>query len=355
MKMTRPGGTAATAGRGRGRSRGVTVAAVAVLIGASGSLGIGSAATAAAAVTVAADGSGDYTKIQEAIDAAPPAEALTITVKSGTYYEKVTVPASKGPITLVGTSAPSSTVIEYDAAHGSEKPGGGTWGTSGSASVTVESDDFTAKNITIVNTFDEEKNSSISDRQAVALLAKGDRTYFENVRFLGNQDTLYLNGGRAYLHGCYVEGDVDFIFGKSTAVFDGCTIHSLARSSGTVTAASTPGSSQQGFLFVRSTLEGEAAAGTVRLGRPWHPGGDKSVKPQVLFRDSKLGAHIASDPWTDMSGFSWKDARFAEFNNSGEGSGTAGPDRPHLTAAKAAGMTVETYLGDWSPIPRAGK
>ena len=75
-----------------------------------------------------------------------------------------------------------------------------------------------------------------------------DRVAFENVRFLGNQDTLYLDSpsattpGRVYVHDSYVEGDVDFIFGRATAVLDAATINALPRASepsGYVLAPST--------------------------------------------------------------------------------------------------------------------
>ena len=53
-----------------------------------------------------------------------------------------------------------------------------------------------------------------------------------------------------------------------------------------------------------------------------------------------------------MSGFSWKDARFAEYRNTGPGAGT-GADRPQLTAAQAATYTAPRYLAGsdgWNPV-----
>ena len=75
-------------------------------------------------------------------------------------------------------------------------------------------------------------------------MTQGDRLIFENVRVLGNQDTLYFRTPnvttveRVYMKGCYVEGDTDFIFGRGTAVLDGCTIQSLtSRTAGGVVIA----------------------------------------------------------------------------------------------------------------------
>lgn len=50
-----------------------------------------------------------------------------------------------------------------------------------------------------------------------------------------------------------------------------------------------------------------------------------------------------------MSGFSWKDDRFAEYKNTGAGAGTASSDRPQLTDAQAAYQEVADWLGDWTP------
>ena len=60
----------------------------------------------------------------------------------------------------------------------------------------------------------------------MACFVSGDRAYFKNCRFLGNQDTLYTYGkdSRQFYDHCYIEGTVDFIFGWSTALFKDCTI-----------------------------------------------------------------------------------------------------------------------------------
>lgn len=50
-----------------------------------------------------------------------------------------------------------------------------------------------------------------------------------------------------------------------------------------------------------------------------------------------------------MSGFSWRDDRFAEYRNTGAGSGAASSDRPQLTDAQATGQEVADWLGDWTP------
>ncbi|GAA4722952.1 pectinesterase family protein [Phytohabitans rumicis] len=316
-------------------------------------------------VTVAADGSGDFTTVQAAVDAVPAGNASTFTIKikPGVYHGQVIVPATKPYVFFRGQGAdPTQVVIVDDRANGTPKPDGGTWGTSGSASVTIDGHDFQARNLTFANSFDEAAHPEISGKQAVAVLTRADRLVFDNVRFLGNQDTLYVNSpdaatpARVYLRKCYVEGDVDFIFGRATAVFDRCRIHSLDRGSttnnGYVTAASTSIANPYGLLFTHCTFTGDAPAGTVYLGRPWHPSQDPNAIAQTLIRESTLGAHvIAAAPWTDFGTWSWRDARYAEYRNRGAGA-VPSADRPQLTAAEAATLTPRTYLSGvdgWHP------
>jgi pectin methylesterase-like acyl-CoA thioesterase len=99
----------------------------------------------------------------------------------------------------------------------------------------------------------------------------------------------------------------------------------------------------------RSTVNGDVPAASFFLGRNWHPSGDTTVDPQATVRNSTLSAAIKSTPWSDMDGFSWKDDRFAEYQNSGAGAGAASSERPQLTDAQAGGQEVAGWLGDWTP------
>jgi pectin methylesterase-like acyl-CoA thioesterase len=317
-------------------------------------------------LVVAQDGSGDHATVQAAVDAVPVGNTsrVTVRIKPGTYRELVTVPATKPYVTFVGTTGRATdVVITYDNASGTPKPdGSGTYGTTGSSSVFIDGNDFVAKHLTFANSFDEAAHE-YSAEQAVAVTTRGDRLVFDNVRFLGNQDTLQPSSpnaatvSRAYYRNCYIEGDVDFIFGRGTAVFDRCEIRSLNRGSATnngyVTAASTNITNPYGYLFTRCRLtaaEGTAAQ-SVHLGRPWHPSGALDAIAQVLYRDTVMGPHIKDAPWTDMAGFSWREARFAEYRNKGPGA-TVTADRPQLPPESAPDHTARRYLagGDgWDP------
>lgn len=298
----------------------------------------------------------DFDTVQAAIDAAPP--GTTITIGKGVYREVIRVPRTKPDLLLKGSTGNArDVVIDYDNANGTKKPDGTTYGTTGSATATIEADGFVARDLTFSNSFDRAAHPEITGTQAVAVKATGDRQYYDRVRFLGHQDTLYADTravgtkARQYYRGGEIVGDVDFIFGRATAVFDQVTITALNRDrdpNGYITAASTRRDNPHGFLIMNSTIVSDAPAGTFYLGRPWHPGGDPDAIASVVIRDTKLPAAVKTAPWTDMSGFSWRDARFAEFRNSGAGA-TAGVDRPLLTAEQAAQHTLRAYLGDWNP------
>ncbi|CAM5713524.1 pectinesterase family protein [Streptomyces purpurascens] len=300
-----------------------------------------------------------YPTVQSAVDAVPDGNdtPVTIAVAPGTYREKVYIPASKPHLALRGTGRDrSDTVIVFDtpAEYG---------GSTGSATVRIAANDVTARNLTFSNDFDEAAHE-LKGEQALAMKTTGDRIVFEDTAFLGNQDTLMTDSpklttlSRVYVRDSYIEGDVDFVYGRATTVIERSVIRALSRGSDTnngyITAASTWKGNPYGFLITKSKIVSDAPAGTFHLGRPWHPGGEPDAIAQVLIRDTQLPAAVKSSPWTDMSGFSWKDARFTEYRNHGPGAGVTA-DRPQMSDAAARTHTVAHYLegtDDWAPYAR---
>ncbi|MDQ0960854.1 pectate lyase [Streptomyces sp. B4I13] len=341
-----------------------TVASTASAKGSTGSTGSKGSTTKAAAaattLTVAKDGSGQYTTVQAAVNAVPAnnPSRVVIAVRPGTYRELVKVPSNKPHVTIQGTGGSrKDTTIVYNNASGTPKPGGGTYGTGGSATVAVEADDFQARNLTISNDFDEGAHQDIAG-QAVALRTAADKVFLDGVIVTGDQDTLLVDTaskdklGRVYMTNSYVVGNVDFIFGRATAVIDKSVITLKKRFNGTsagyVTAPSTV-AGRKGILIANTTIGGDVSDRSFYLGRPWHAGGDASLDPQTTIRNSTLSAAIRTAPWTDMSGFHWKDDRFAEYQNKGAGAGAASSERPHLSDAQAAGQEVADWLAGWTP------
>ncbi|MEU6431844.1 pectinesterase family protein [Microbispora sp. NPDC046973] len=294
-----------------------------------------------ATATVAADGTGRYRTVQAAVDAVPAnnGSRVVITIKPGTYREIVTIPADKPYITLqgLGSSARDVVIVNNHSA--------GTYGTFNSATAFVNGHDAALTNLTVSN--DYEENGSTTGQQAVALNLNADRAVLSNVRLLGDQDTFLVNASaRAYMTGSYVEGTVDFIFGDGTIVINDCDIYEKRSTGGPITAARTDAGKTYGFLIYRSRISG-ATADTTQLGRPWGP------NAQVLYRESTLGSTMkTSQPWTDMSGNSWKNARFFEYRNTGAGA-TVNSNRPQMSDSQAANYTPQRYLAGsdgWNPV-----
>ncbi|XP_042462679.1 pectinesterase 31-like isoform X2 [Zingiber officinale] len=201
---------------------------------------------------VAADGSGDFRTVQEAVDAVPFSNRTrtVIQVAPGVYRQPVYVPKTKDFITLAG-SCPDTTVLTWDNTasridHHQSPLVIGT-GTFGCGSTIVEGEDFIAENITFENSAPQ------GSGQAVAIRVTADRCAFYNCRFLGWQDTLYLHYGKQYLRDCYIEGSVDFIFGNSTALLEHCHIHCKAQ--GFITAQNRKSSEESTDVLSRATVE----------------------------------------------------------------------------------------------------
>ncbi|WP_207425670.1 pectinesterase family protein [Pedobacter sp. SYSU D00535] len=289
---------------------------------------------------VAKDGSGDYTTVQAAVDAAPfnLTKTYVIYIKNGTYKEVITVPKNKNYLFFKGENA-EKTVLTYDNYAKRLDPNGVEYGTSRSASVFINGNHFRAEDLTFENT------AGIDAGQALAINIGGDFSAFRNCRFLGHQDTWYAaNNTRQYLKDCYLAGTVDFMFGGSTAVFDSCTIHSLR--DGYLTAASTPQGQKYGYVFLNCKLTGVAKDASVYLGRPWRP------YSNVVFINCEMGKHIRPEGWHN-----WNDpanestAFYAEYRSTGPG---AQPEKRRswsrqLSAAEAADYTLPKILGSWKP------
>jgi pectinesterase len=288
---------------------------------------------------VASDGSGDFKTIQEAFNAVPDyrKNPTTVLLRKGTYKEKLILATSKTNVKLVGEDA-IHTIVTHDDYASKKNRFGEEMGTTGSTTFFVFGDDFVAENITF-------ENSSGPVGQAVAVRVDGDKVMFRNCRFLGFQDTLYPHGekSRQYYKDCYIEGTVDFIFGWSTAVFEGCTIF-CKKEGGYVTAASTLEGTPHGFVFMNCKITGDAPEASVYLGRPWRPFArtvflncflDKQIKP--------VGWHNWSKPEAEKTAF------YAEYQSTGPGAnmGARVPWSRQLTAQDAKGYTLEAIFGDW--------
>lgn len=313
-----------------------------------------------------------FRAIGGALRAAPAGEApYTVFVRDGRYREKLSV--DRANVRLVGESR-EGTVLTYDAAAGHPSPGGGTWGTRGSFTLRIAAPGFRLERMTVENAFAYMENhrkaqgdsTRLVGSQGVAVLtdSASDRAVFRDCVIRGHQDTLFADQGRSYFHRCAVLGSVDFIFGAGQAVFDDSDIVSLDRGeaeiNGYVAAPSTPLSRPYGLVFVRSRLRKESPsmrAGTVMLGRPWHPRADPQAVGSAVFIECEMDDHVAARGWTRMAGTSaegvrtWFEpeaARFFEYRSTGPGA-VSSPSRRVLTDAEAAWYAPAQVLRGWDP------
>lgn len=291
--------------------------------------------TAAAPIelTVAADGSAKYKTIQEAVMAVPAGtfeSPVIIRIKPGIYKELVYIQHEKRFFRLIGEDA-EKTIITFNLNANLIGLDGKPIGTFRTPTVQIDADDLTAENITF-------ENSAGPVGQALAIRVDGDRVVFRNCRFLGWQDTVFINRGRQYFENCYIEGHVDFIFGGATAFFEKCRIHALR--DGYLTAASTPDLSPYGFVFSHCQITGAEGVKTY-LGRPWR------AFSNVIFLNTEMSANVRPAGWHN-----WdfpdreKTSFYAEYGSTGPGaSPTARVSWSHqLTRSKADGITPEKVL-----------
>lgn len=297
-------------------------------------------------VVVAADGSGRYTSLQEAISAAPmktgrDERRWVILVKPGTYRERIYVQRERGNILVRGENA-ASTIIAFDLNANLPGPDGKPIGTFRTPTVQIDGDGMVWEDLTLANT-------AGPVGQALALRADGDRLVFRRCRFLGWQDTMLVNRGRHLFEECYIEGHVDFIFGAATSFFLRCHIHCLG--DGYITAASTPQGVAHGFVFADCRITGAPGVRTF-LGRPWRN------YARTIFLRTEMSEVVRPAGWDNWSKPEAEQTSFyAEYGSTGEGalaSRRVSWARP-LSDADAAKLTPRLVLAGadgWDPQGR---
>jgi len=290
--------------------------------------------------------------IQRAIDAAR--EGAIISIDPGTYREVINVTTPHVTVRGTGKSA-GDVVIVFN------KSAGDSGSTFNSATLNVRAADFRAENLTVANDFNATHPQLPQGSQALAISVTADRAVFRNVRLLGNQDTVYLGTSdckpgsgepcattRQYFENCYIEGNVDFIFGDGKAVFENCEIHSTEHKGGYITAQGKHYATQDsGFVFRHCRLTAESGMTGVWLGRPWRP------FATVVFIDTAMGPHVEAAGWREWHPGETsylESVYYAEFQS--KGPGATGKRDPHthiLDRQEAARYETRRYLR-WDPL-----
>lgn len=287
-------------------------------------------------IVVDQQGSGDYTTITEAVQAAPFDVETLIVIHSGVYREKVY--CDRKAVTLQGTGAAHTILRWGDGAYKLRADGQKT-GTFRSYTLFLGGERARVSGMTIENDAGDGDEAG----QGLAVYADAESLWMEDVRLIGHQDTLFcaplpererIPGGftgprmlsprrpsRQVYQRCAITGDIDFIFGGADAVFDDCELCSRDRGRAVNGYIAAPSGSADGlgFVFRRCSMVSAAQAGTVFLARPWRSTG------KTVLLNCRLGGHIKPEGWDD-----WQDDRnhqsvfFAEYGSAGAGAAVPG-------------------------------
>lgn len=322
-------------------------------------------------IIVALDGSGDFKKIQDAVNKVPSNSdhPIIIYIKRGLYNtEKLIIPSDKKNITFIGESR-SETIISYHLYNCTTGFNGRCpekdailWPVTlleTSATLTIQGDGFRAENLTI-------QNSAGPVAQAQAITVQADKVVIINCDIKGYQDTLYLwsSGKRSYFENCLIIGRTDYIYGAGIAFFQSCEIRSWGK--GWITAPSTPLVQPYGFVFYECTISYATNSPRpgddgqlIRFGRPWHE------YPKVAWLFCEMTEMIHPEGWGDTWRMDYAststDLHLNEYKNRGAGSVMSGRAKwaglRELTDNEAANYTVQKVLGGtdgWNPKGTAG-
>ena len=244
---------------------------------------------------VAKDGSGDYTTLQAAIDAAPEGRAKPwlIFVKNGQYKEHIDIPAKKPYLHIIGQDRDQAVILD-DKLCGGENAVHVSVG----ATVVVNASNIFFENITLENSYGHEKQAG---PQALALNTVGDRIALNNVALLSYQDTWITTStqkNRHYIKNSLIEGAVDFIYNGGDVYLDGDTLEINRPSGGYIVAPWHTAETQWGYVFQNNIIRAHKGVDVtdVWLGRPWHG------TPKTVFINTQTFVNIPAKGWYNTMG-----------------------------------------------------
>jgi hypothetical protein len=169
----------------------------------------------AARVVVAADGSGDFSTVQGAVDFVPdhPSHRVTVFIKNGTY-EEIVFFHNKSNLTIRGEDRDKVQVgYGNNSAFNPPQPGPNRR----CAFSVYDSTDIELENFSVSNS---------AYGQAEGLLVFGERNIVSQMNIKGSGDAINLRGS-VYLNESRIIGDGDTILGVGPAFFDHCEIRSI--------------------------------------------------------------------------------------------------------------------------------
>ena len=209
--------------------------------------------------------------------------------------------------------------------------------------------------INVKRTSSLDVKSKAATERAPALAADGGYGEFLNCKFYSSQDTLYTGGSPLYFKKCLIEGQTDYIFGESNAVFDQCELRWKGYSSGSVggyiTAARASDGSYTGYLMYncKVTKNKGLTVKTGYFGRPWR----ETAKAKFINTVLQDSSTIADEGWGPMNGVQPENvAGFKEYGtklSNGAAVSTSKRKGHILSKADAEKTNIINYLNNWTP------
>ncbi|KAG6867805.1 hypothetical protein C0993_010831 [Termitomyces sp. T159_Od127] len=287
---------------------------------------------------------GEFSTLAAAVASLPNDNSVqSIFIFPGIYTEQVDITRS-GPLTIYGytTDTQSYSQNEVTLQAGVDATSAGSDDASGT--LRIHKDDFNMYNVNVKNTFGP-------GVQAIAISQYGSRVGLYACGFFGYQDTLYANEGTQVYLKNYIEGAVDFIFGRhGLAFFSGNTI--AVAGPGCITANGRESDDDGSYVFDSNEiiLASDAMSGTadkVFFGRPW------GAFAKVIFKNTNVVAPLNNALWSVWNPGDERisNVTMADFQSFGPGVQDA--DRPsfvtELTSSEAAAFSISSAVGsDWA-------
>ncbi|KAH8801991.1 pectin lyase fold/virulence factor, partial [Flagelloscypha sp. PMI_526] len=199
-----------------------------------------------------------------------------------------------------------------------------------SGTVQVHATNVRIYNLNIVNSY----GTSSSHTQAIALSVQASQFGCYGCSIKGYQDTLLANTGYQIYSNSFIQGAVDFIFGRTASIWITSSVINTV-GTGWVTASGRESADANYYVINKSSITG---TGTQYLGRPW------GAYARVIVQNTALGSQIQAAGWSIWNtGDERTDhVTFAEYGNTGSGaSGT----RASFSSKLSSPIAITTVLG----------
>ncbi len=227
-----------------------------------------------------------YESIKKALEAVPAnsTETFTITVEKGTYEENGLAYNGSATVHIKGNTTTKYGADVIIKGHGSDM----TTEKTRSLVAIQGTGNIILENLTLQTDWSRtraaaEGKSSYTQAEVLGTDTKGNTVAY-NCSFKSNQDTL-RTAGKAWFYGCYVEGDVDFLWMEqagSVALYEKCEI---------VSVYDATASSHSSYLTApRMAVTNRVGKGLVIY--------NSTVKESAEAKEKNQETYLARTPWS---------------------------------------------------------